>query len=327
MSGNLNAGILFEVGSTGIIQGNRIGVNAAGTTTITGIGASIFLATSGGVTVGGTTAGAGNIISGGAGAGIVVTGTATTGNAILGNSIFGNTGLGIDLGNDNVTLNDSNDTDTGANGLQNFPVITSAVAGPDGTTIIGSINSTANTNLRLEFFSIPNGQQDTTHGEGRTYLGFLNVTTDGSGNASFAEFLANSFVAVGDRVTATATVRPTDFTFGSTSEFAANVAVTSGGTQGTSGNNFSIGTSATESAGGLAGNDLMTSGANIASDGQFLLAAASPPFTGYGSGSTMGGWTVTQNSVEVLTTSFIPTYSGGRAIDMDGGAQELSRRR
>ncbi len=66
-----------------------------------------------------------------------------------------------------------------------------------GTTISGTINSTANTNLRIEFFSIPNGQQDTTNGEGRTYLGFLNVTTDGSGNATFVEQLNNVWVTVG----------------------------------------------------------------------------------------------------------------------------------
>ncbi len=34
----------------------------------------------------------------------------------------------------------------------------------------------------------------------------------------------------------------------------------------------------------------------------------------------MGGWTVTQGSVEILHSSFIPSYSGGRAIDMDGSA-------
>jgi choice-of-anchor C domain-containing protein len=322
VSGNLNAGILFQVGSTGTIQGNRIGVNAAGTTTINGNGAAVFLATTGGVTVGGTTTGAGNIISGSNTAGVIVSsGSTTTGNAILGNSIYGNGGLGIDFDNNGVTANDALDADTGSNALQNFPVISSAVNSPTGTTISGTVNSTANTNLRLEFFSIPSGQQDATNGEGRTYLGFINVTTDGSGNASFVEFLQNVFVTVGDRVTATATVRPTDFTFGSTSEFAANVTVTASGTQGTTGANFLTGTSSAETIGGLAGNDFISSGANIANDGQFLNGSASGgTVTTYSNGQTFGGWTVTQATVDLLTSGFISVPSGGRSIDMDGGA-------
>ncbi len=300
ISGNGNAGILFEVGSTGVIQGNRIGVRATGTTAIAGNGAAIFLATSG-VTVGGTTASAANLISGSNTHGIIVSGASVANNAILGNSIFGNAGLGIDLGGDSVTANDALDADTGANTLQNFPVISSAVMSPTGTTISGSINSTANTNLRLEFFSIPSGTQDTTNGEGPNHLGFMNVTTDGSGNASFVDFLQNVFVAAGDRVTATATVRPSDFTFGSTSEFAANVTVSASGTQGTAGAEFTSGTSSAETVNGLAGNDLLTSGANLANDPRFMTAAASGGFTTYSVG-TMGGWNVTAGSVDLFQT-------------------------
>ena len=49
--------------------------------------------------------------------------TAGTGNEIRLNSIFSNTGLGIDLGGDGVTLNNSA-PHTGPNDYQNFPVIT-----------------------------------------------------------------------------------------------------------------------------------------------------------------------------------------------------------
>ena len=47
-------------------------------------------------------------------------------NALLSNIIYGNGNLRIDLGNDGVTQNDPFDPDSGANNLQNFPVIISA---------------------------------------------------------------------------------------------------------------------------------------------------------------------------------------------------------
>jgi trimeric autotransporter adhesin len=144
--------------------------------------------------VGGTASNAANIIAANDSRGVIIDGASAVNNSVLGNSIFGNGGLGIDLAFDAaVQANDTGDGDTGANGLQNFPVITSAVNSPEGTTISGSINSTANTNLRLEFFSIPSGQQDATNGEGRTYLGFFNVTTDGIGQRQLCRFPAERF--------------------------------------------------------------------------------------------------------------------------------------
>ena len=57
---------------------------------------------------------------------------ARRGTPIKSNQIFGNGGLGIDLSGGTqdgagVTANDTDDPDTGANGLQNFPVLSSAM--------------------------------------------------------------------------------------------------------------------------------------------------------------------------------------------------------
>ncbi|HEY0099821.1 MAG TPA: carboxypeptidase regulatory-like domain-containing protein, partial [Pyrinomonadaceae bacterium] len=133
-------------------------------------------------------------------------------NSFLSNSIFSNTGLGIDLGNNGLTANDAGDADAGANNLQNFPVVSSALFSNGAATASGTLNSTANTTFTLEFFS--NAACD-NNGEGQTLAGTTSVTTDAGGNATFSLVLSNALVA-GQFVTATAT-DPT----GNTSEFGA----------------------------------------------------------------------------------------------------------
>jgi CSLREA domain-containing protein len=122
-------------------------------------------------------------------------------NRIRTNSISQNTGLGIDLNNDGVTLNDgAGDPDTGGNGLQNFPVITEIdfVAG----TVDAVLISTTNMPFTVDFFSSP--QCDASgYGEGETFLGTYMGTSDGSGILSFTHPLAG--LADGEYLTAVAT--------------------------------------------------------------------------------------------------------------------------
>jgi len=126
--------------------------------------------------------------------------------------------LGIDLytGAFGVTPNDDNtgDADTGANNLQNFPVITSAVSSGGTTTIKGTLDSAFSTQFRLEFFSntAPNVSG---FGEGQTFLGFVNAITDASGKAAFTFNVPTANVA-GTFFSATATDPA-----GNTSEFSA----------------------------------------------------------------------------------------------------------
>ncbi|HVR49278.1 MAG TPA: DUF4347 domain-containing protein, partial [Pseudorhodoferax sp.] len=223
VSGNTNTNILLEnataVGNR--VLGNFIGTNASGT--VTGSSGGYGVSTTAGASnnqIGGTGAGEGNLIAGNAQQGIYMAISGGTGNAVLGNSIYSNSGLGIDLGPSGVTANDTDDADTGANNLQNFPVLTLARTNGAGSfEITGTINSTADTYIRIELFA--NTANDPTgYGEGQTYLGFVNVLTNGSGNASFSTTLSAT-VAAGAFISATATKSVAGYgSFSDTSEFA-----------------------------------------------------------------------------------------------------------
>jgi len=196
------------------ITGNIIGRNAANSAALANGGAGISVGSNALVTIGGTGAGAGNTISGNTGAGVAVTGNNANA-TVRGNSIFGNGGLGIDLGTTGVTPNDALDGDTGPNGLQNFPNLTAAAGGAT-TTVSGSINSTANTVLTLDFYASATADPS-GNGEGQRYLGSTTVTTDGFGNATFTNVVLTGASAGGEFISATATDPA-----GNTSEFAAN---------------------------------------------------------------------------------------------------------
>ena len=140
--------------------------------------------------IGGTAPGAGNVIAFNLGSGVwVIAGATDVGNAILSNQIYSNTGLGIDLNGDGVTGNDLGDADTGPNNLQNFPELIGVATNAGHINIQGSLNSVANTTFRIEFFA--NKAADYPgYGQGQTYLGYINVTTDNTGNASFLTSLS-----------------------------------------------------------------------------------------------------------------------------------------
>ncbi len=217
--------------SNHVVQGNYIGVGADGVTALGNGGDGVELRdNAAGNRIGGTLSGQGNLIRHNSGDGIFVSliGSPPTGNFLLGNSIDANTGLGIDLGTDGVTANDAGDADTGANNLQNFPVLASAVTnGATQLAVSGTLNAVANSPFRIEFFASTNADPS-GYGEGQIYLGYVHVTTDGSGNATF-DTTVSAYVAAGVAVSATATRSDVGYTsFTDTSEFAANVAATLG---------------------------------------------------------------------------------------------------
>ncbi len=227
IAGGLGNGGIEVHGDSTVIQGNFIGTDSTRTARL-GNGSNGIYVVADAVTVGGTGPGEANVIANNGpavgvtapGAGVYVAGgqgVSVRGNSIYDTNAYQSTdGLGIDLhdGFAGVTLNDTGDADTGANGLQNFPVISSVAYGGSTTTVAGTLNSGAATIFDLDFYANPacsRRPQDLP--EGQTYLGSTQVTTDGSGNATFNAILPLA-VTNGSPISATAT-SPN----GSTSEF------------------------------------------------------------------------------------------------------------
>ncbi|MGA9770544.1 MAG: HYR domain-containing protein [Blastocatellia bacterium] len=183
ISGNDSFGVqIADAGtSSNMVQGNFIGTDASGAFAIGNFddGVQISLGASGN-SVGGLASGAGNVIAFNNLNGIAVVDGVS--NSILSNSIFSNSLLGIDLGGDGATANDAGDADAGANNLQNFPQLTSAIVSLGSTIVQGTFSGTPNTIFTLQFFS--NGDCDATgFGEGQQLIGTRTIQTDAGGNA------------------------------------------------------------------------------------------------------------------------------------------------
>lgn len=219
ISGNFGAGVSIEdpftdlIGPTVInnsVLGNLIGTDKNGTGSL-GNGHGVYIGDASNNTVGGTAPGEANTIAFNSPAGVTVSGNGV-GNRVLSNSIFSNVGMAIDLGSDGVTLNDTGDADTGANTLQNFPVITSATTVSGTTTINGTLKSRPRKTFTIQFFS--NTEADASgNGEGETFLDEIEVKTNRKGKRSFT--FSAALPAGENVVTATATNNAT----GDTSEF------------------------------------------------------------------------------------------------------------
>ena len=200
ISGNTARGIVVSItddGGASVIRNNMIGPDAAG-------GGSV--ATQGtGITLYSTTALElrENVIAHNAfGIGLQYV---SVRDRITRNLVYSN-GLGIDLDNQapGRTFNDPMDGDNGADLLQNFPILASALASNGMVTVAGSLNSEPNATYDVEIFSESAG--------GQIFVGTVPVSTDSSGDGAFSKTFVAA-VAAGDVLTATATD-----VFGDTSE-------------------------------------------------------------------------------------------------------------
>jgi YVTN family beta-propeller protein/parallel beta-helix repeat protein len=209
VSGNSTIGVKVDSSTNMSLRGNYIGTDATSWASLPNNGAGVQISASSGVEVGGPP-GNGNKITNNGGFGVNV--ASGQGNPILANSIFLN-------GSNNIALegsrpaNDACDVDTGANDLQNFPVLDSAVTGEGGTLMVGTVTGRANTTLRIEFFTQPSGTVTSGHvrsGRVRSgpvyqdFIGSTNVDT-GPGCSAPLNATVGSGVPVGYTIVATAT--------------------------------------------------------------------------------------------------------------------------
>lgn len=122
--------------------------------------------------------------------------------AITGNSIT-SSGLAIDLSGNGPTPNDAApDPDSGDNGWQNFPVLTSASLTPGALTVTGTLTSAPLTPYQIELFS-----NSAANPDARTLLDSFTASTDATGNLTFTRTITSPLPVAGEVITATATNR------------------------------------------------------------------------------------------------------------------------
>ncbi|MDX6673925.1 MAG: hypothetical protein QOH11_1343 [Solirubrobacteraceae bacterium] len=246
ISGNLSSGIDFEntPSSNNVVQGNRIGTNAAGTLALpnaSGIQAE------GSNVIGGSGGGEGNLVSGNLQQGIAVqangtssvlgnlvgTNAAGTGpipngeegidaaqvNATIGgpggaaNTVAFNLGSGIRVEQTGVVVAENSVFSNGGLGIDLDPAgVGGGAQVPSLTTALASGGQTVvrgtianSANSSVTLrFSSSPDCDPSGFGEGRTPIGSASATTDGAGNASFDVTLPAA-TSLGQQVTATAT--------------------------------------------------------------------------------------------------------------------------
>ena len=222
-----NAGGIYATLSDkfAVIQGNRIGTTADGTGPLPNSTGITFDFDARSAVVGGLGPGEANVIAYNYSDGIFIY-RGSTGIRIRGNSIHDNFQFGIVLNAGYLSAplvpNDPLDADTGANELQNYPLIqTVEHLGPTGngsTRFVGQLRSSSSTSFDIDFYANPGCSNFPREFlEGETYLGSTSVDTDASGVGFFDVTLAVE--TAGDaRFSATATDPD-----GNTSEFSQRI--------------------------------------------------------------------------------------------------------
>jgi CSLREA domain-containing protein len=183
VSGN-GVGVAVLSGTGNVIQQTWIGLGAT-RAALPNTSHGVRIAGGSGTRIGGPSLDLRNLVAFSGGDGLVVEGPTDAGNVLLAaNLIYGSAGLAIDLGGDGVTPNDAGDGDQGPNGLQNYPVLSSASWAGDRVTVGGTLSSRPSQSYRLDFFATASVDAS-GHGQADRFIGSTTVMTDATGQASF----------------------------------------------------------------------------------------------------------------------------------------------
>lgn len=188
VSGNALSGIALTTtdSQSTNVKGNRIGTAGDGTTPLPNQKHGVYLATGAhDNTIGGEfNVNEQNIIAYNLMAGVALAASAGANNYIDPNVTHSNVGLGTDLLENGVTLNDADDSDAGPNNLMNFPVLNTATY--DGATL--SITGTITTEPgAINMFVFANSSCDPSgYGEGGRFLGSIGLIINSTAPTGFS---------------------------------------------------------------------------------------------------------------------------------------------
>ena len=211
IGGSSFMGVITGMGS--VVQGNFVGTDATATRNLGNRGGGVIVGAThdgDGATVGGIGPGEGNVIAynggrpGGYGAGVALFSSATNRVRVRGNRLFGNVSRAFAPDFLAPAPNDPGDADTGANNLQNSPLITSIDYGPP-TVVHATLDSSPSTTFDVDFYANPACvTRLPASPQAQDYAGSTQATTDAAGDATIVFALPAPLLA-GQGVTAIAT--------------------------------------------------------------------------------------------------------------------------
>jgi parallel beta-helix repeat protein len=212
IGGNNGNGISIVGADDIVVTRNSIGLGLDGYSIIGNVQNGIAISDGSRNRIGSSSGSDGNIVVGNLANGVVVVGSSSEFNLIRGNTITENFELGIDLGDDGSSINDTFDLDEGPNGLLNSPQLDSASI-DIVPRVQGEYRGGANSTFIIDFYYSYSNFAFNTEFVESGHAGYLVLNTDEDGIARF-DFLLDAPALDGIRVFATATDSD-----GNTSEF------------------------------------------------------------------------------------------------------------